>query len=65
MYCTLPDANEWISAATDEITALQNNNTWELVELPPGRKAIGSKWVFKIKYDENGEIDKYSIKDVS
>ena len=29
--------------------SLQENNVWELVELPAGRKAVGSKWVYKIK----------------
>jgi len=35
------------------------NNTWTLVKLPPGRKAIGSKWVFKIKENFDGSIDRY------
>ncbi|GJS53773.1 ribonuclease H-like domain-containing protein [Tanacetum coccineum] len=38
------------------------NNTWELADLPFGRKAIGSKWVFKIKYKSNGEIERYKAR---
>src|SRR5258708_12809684 len=34
-----------------EMDALSKNNTWELVNLPPGHKAIKSKWVFKLKAD--------------
>jgi hypothetical protein len=35
------------------------NSTWELVKLPPGRKAIGSKWVFKVKCNTNSSIKRY------
>jgi hypothetical protein len=33
-----------------------NNGTWELTQLPPDRKAIGLKWVFKTKKDEKGDV---------
>jgi hypothetical protein len=33
----------------EELNALERNKTWELVKLPPGEKAVGNKWVFKIK----------------
>jgi hypothetical protein len=36
----------WYKAAVDEIQSLVDNGTFELVQLPPGRKAIGSRWVF-------------------
>src|SRR5216684_607549 len=45
------DAEEWAEACQYEMDALSKNNTWELVNLPPGRKAIKSKWVFKLKSD--------------
>ena len=45
----------------EEIESLIKNETWELVELPPGRKAIENKWVYRIKKDKNGqEIKKKS-----
>jgi hypothetical protein len=43
------DTSLWMAAMQEVIEALHRNNTWELVELPKGRKAIGNKWVFKIK----------------
>ena len=38
-------AEEWKAAADSEYNSLIENKTWKLVQLPPGRKAIGSKWV--------------------
>ena len=44
-------AEEWKEACTYEIDVLAKNGTWTLVELPAGRKAVKSKWVFKHKAD--------------
>nr|GFA67246.1 ribonuclease H-like domain-containing protein [Tanacetum cinerariifolium] len=38
------------------------NGTWELVELHEGRKAIRSKWIYKIKFMSGGEIDRYKAR---
>jgi hypothetical protein len=54
-----PDADKWIAAALAEIEAHVENGTWELAQLPPGRRAIGSRWVFKIKRLPDGSVDKY------
>jgi len=45
------DAEEWAEACQYEMDALSKNDTWELVDLLPGHKAIKSKWVFKLKID--------------
>ncbi|MCP4114884.1 MAG: hypothetical protein GY737_05660, partial [Desulfobacteraceae bacterium] len=50
-----PDAKKWKVAADAEFQALQDNGTWELVPLPVGRTAVGSRWVFRVKRDENGK----------
>lgn len=42
-----------------ELIALENNQTWELTDPPKGKKAIGSKWVYKIKYHPDGTVDRY------
>lgn len=56
------DKDKWIYAMKDEIKSLKENGTWELCELPADRKAIGCKWLFKIKTDENGNIDRYKAR---
>jgi hypothetical protein len=42
-----------------KIAALESNNTWSLVDLPPHKKPIGCKWVFKIKYKSDGSIERH------
>ncbi|CAI7901412.1 unnamed protein product [Closterium sp. NIES-53] len=53
------DAEEWKKAMESELKSIEGNGTWELVELPKGRKAITSKWLFKIKSDADGKIERY------
>jgi transposase InsO family protein len=57
-----PDADKWYEAMVTEMQAHVKNGTWELVELPRGRKAIGSKWVFKIKRAADGSVDRYKAR---
>ena len=45
------NADEWMKVYQYEIDALSKNNTWDLVDLPQGRKAVKSKWVHKHKSD--------------
>jgi hypothetical protein len=39
--------------------ALDKNEAWDIVELPTGRKSIGSKWSFKKKFNAQGKVEKY------
>lgn len=45
-----------------EITALEENDTWSLVPLPVGHHPIGCRWVFKIKYQFIGSIERYNAR---
>ncbi|MCI45762.1 retrotransposon 4 protein, partial [Trifolium medium] len=43
---------KWLSAMNEEIESIERNHTWELVELPYNKKAIGVKWVYKVKVNQ-------------
>ena len=49
----------WKTSMKEEFNSLQKNNTWELVDLPPGRKLVQCKWVFKTKFSADGSPLKY------
>ncbi|XP_057467102.1 uncharacterized mitochondrial protein AtMg00820-like [Actinidia eriantha] len=48
----------WLAAMDDEIQALHDNCTWDLVPRPPKMNIVGSKWVFRVKYLSDGSIDR-------
>jgi len=52
----------WRDAMQREIQALQDNGTWEISDLPPNKKALGCKWVFKIKYKSDGTVERYKAR---
>ena len=41
-----------------EIQALENNGTWRVTDLPSGKKALGSRWAYKIKYNSDGSMER-------
>eukprot|EP00253_Pinus_taeda_P028943 PITA_28943 len=49
-------------AMVDEMASLHKKEAWNLVELPAGRKPIGSKWVFKKKTNAEGKVEKYKAR---
>jgi len=55
----LEDGKLWKEAMVDEMESLHKNEAWDLVELPAGRKPIGSKWVFKKKTNAEGKVERY------
>ena len=56
------DGKLWKEAMVDEMASLHKNEAWDLVELPAGRKPIGSKWVFKKKTNAEGKVEKYKAR---
>ncbi|KAI3651706.1 hypothetical protein MP228_003009 [Amoeboaphelidium protococcarum] len=52
-------AEEWIKSIKSEFDSLIKNNTWVECDLPPNRKALPCRWVFKIKRNADGSIERY------
>lgn len=57
-----PDAAQWKLAMDEEMASLQENGTWSLEEQPAGVNPIPVKWVFKIKRDAAGNIERYKAR---
>ena len=56
---------KWQEAMQHELDALKSQKTWSLVPLPAGHRPIGSKWVYRIKYNSNGTIERYKARFVA
>jgi hypothetical protein len=56
------DSKLWKKAMVEEMDALDKNEAWDIVELPTGRKSIGSKWLFKNKFNAQGKVEKYKTR---
>lgn len=52
----------WRDAMGNEIRAMEETNTWTIETLPKGKKVIGSKWVYTVKYKSDGTIERYKAR---
>ena len=53
---------KWREAMLEELRALEKNKTWDLVKLPPGKKAVSCKWIFTMKQTPEGKIERYKAR---
>ena len=56
------DKEEWKKAINEELESLIRNGTWDIVPKPTGRDVITCKWVFKIKRNAEGDIERYKAR---
>ncbi|WCJ28653.1 Retrovirus-related Pol polyprotein from transposon RE1 [Euphorbia peplus] len=61
-YYTASKNPNWVTAMDKELQALEGNDTWVVTDLPEGKKAITSRWLFKVKYNADGSLDKYKAR---
>ncbi|KAE8684033.1 hypothetical protein F3Y22_tig00111160pilonHSYRG00043 [Hibiscus syriacus] len=55
-------SSNWTAAIRAELNALHDNKTWSLVPLPKGRAIVGCKWLFKIKKNPDGSVQRYKAR---
>ena len=48
----------WIEAMNEEIEQIEKNKTWTLVPRPKDKNVIGTKWVFRNKLNEDGQVSR-------
>jgi hypothetical protein len=53
---------KWKAAMIEEMNALKKNKTWELVELPSGKEAVGCKWVYTVKQNCEGKVERFKAR---
>jgi hypothetical protein len=47
--------NKWEKGMKEEMDSLVNNQTWDLVQFPVGKRALQNKWVYKLKEEDGGK----------
>ena len=53
---------KWVNEMQEEIDALVENKTWDLVKLPKEKNVVGCKWVYKTKHDSNGNVSRHKAR---
>ena len=57
----LRDEN-WKKSMMEEMSALKKDDTWEVVNLPKGKRKVGCKWVFTTKHRANDALERYNMR---
>ncbi|GKC38611.1 retrotransposon protein, putative, ty1-copia subclass [Tanacetum coccineum] len=56
-----PESDKWLEAMNTKMQSMKDNQVWNLVDLPPNCKTVGSKWLFKKKSDMDDSIHTYKV----
>jgi len=55
-------SSKWLKAMEDEMESMSTNEVWDLEPIPKGAKTVGCKWVYKTKYDSQGNIERHKAR---
>ena len=53
---------KWKVANMEEIQALEKNRTWEISKLPKGKNPVGCKWIFTVKHNADGSVNRFKAR---
>ena len=53
---------QWREAMESEYSSLLKNDTWNLVPPPEGKNIVGSRWILKVKHDQDGGVDRFKAR---
>ena len=56
------NSKNWMDDMQSKYDAIMQNGTWTLCDLPPGKKAIGTEWVYKLKRKPDGTVDRHKAR---
>jgi hypothetical protein len=54
----MPNSDDWHLAIIEELSTMDSNETWDLVPLPTGKKAISCEWVYKTKQHADSSVER-------
>jgi hypothetical protein len=55
-------SSKWLEAIKDEMRSMSANKVWDLERIPNGAKIVGSKWVYKMKCDSKGNVERFKAR---
>lgn len=53
---------KWVEAMEEEHLALEKSDTWSLCILQEGKKPLDTKWVYRVKHNQDGTIQRYKAR---
>jgi hypothetical protein len=60
-YVEASSPPSWQETMQSEMESIQKNGTWQLVDLPEGKRPIINKWIYKIKLGANGHMEELKV----